>query len=65
MDLMVNNAIKFNGLESDVGQIAVKMQAKIREESGRVRSQLQQQKKRPAVGEPRGSSGQIKKVKLS
>jgi transcription initiation factor TFIID subunit 2 len=31
MELMIANAIKFNGLESEVGQIAVQLRTKIRE----------------------------------
>ena len=63
MELMVHNAIKFNGLDSEVGQVARAMQGKIKEESGRVRSMLNQGKKRP--GEERTSSSQsVKKTKL-
>ncbi|KAL5494783.1 hypothetical protein ACEPAI_245 [Sanghuangporus weigelae] len=67
MYLMVDNAIKFNALESEVGQIAVRMREKIREESARIRTQAQQQKKRAASGDPRGSSEHLgaKKPKLS
>ncbi|EJC98793.1 uncharacterized protein FOMMEDRAFT_161628 [Fomitiporia mediterranea MF3/22] len=63
MNLMVDNAIKFNGLESEVGQTAVRMRDKIREESARVRTQ----KKRPATGDLRENSdqGNAKKAKLS
>ena len=66
MHLMVDNAIKFNGLESDVGQVALRMRDKIREESARVRVQVQQ-KKRPATADSEGNSSgpaNAKKPKL-
>ena len=53
MERMVHNAIKFNGKESEVGAVAVAMQSKIREESMRVKSMLNQGKKR--FGEDRDS----------
>lgn len=66
MHLMVDNAIKFNGLESDVGQVALRMRDKIREESARVRTQVLQ-KKRPATADLEGNNSgpaNAKKAKL-
>ncbi|KAH8110586.1 hypothetical protein DFH11DRAFT_1619105 [Phellopilus nigrolimitatus] len=65
MELMIHNAIKFNGLESEIGQIAVRLRSKVREEANRLRSQpSQQNKKRP--GDPKAGSSQqnAKKIKL-
>lgn len=66
MDLMVNNAIKYNGPESDVGQIAYALQTKFREEMARLRGMNQQNRKRPAAGDPKTGTTQPtpKKLKL-
>ncbi|KAI5120798.1 hypothetical protein M0805_002425 [Coniferiporia weirii] len=68
MELMIHNAIKFNGLESEVGQIAARLQSKVHEETARLRSQLQTpSRKRSATNDPRAGSSQptTKKVKLT
>ena len=68
LDLMVDNAIKFNGSESDVGAVAMQMRARVREEIARLRSMLQSNKKRPgsiSVDDRANSSQGVKKVKLS
>lgn len=59
MDLMVNNAIKFNSLESEVGQAAVKLQTRVRESLSTLRvsgGSTQQGKKRSAPGDPSKAS---------
>lgn len=40
MSLMIHNAITFNGPESDVGQVAVRLQGKLREVVAGMRAQL-------------------------
>ena len=64
MDLMARNAITYNGAESDVGQVAIKMQAKIREEMTRLRGLGQHNKKRPAGDSKIGPDSTNKKPKL-
>ena len=66
MDLMVNNAIKYNTGESAVGQVAYQLQTKIREEIVRLRGMNQQNRKRPIAGEPKAGPAQPspKKLKL-
>ena len=53
VQLMVNNAIKFNGEESEVGQLGVKLMQRVRELLSTT-STLQQGKKRqaPETNEP-------------
>lgn len=66
MDLMVNNAIKYNTGESAVGQVAYQLQTKVREEMVRLRGMNQQNRKRPIAGEPKAGTAQPspKKLKL-
>ncbi|THH09339.1 hypothetical protein EW145_g2091 [Phellinidium pouzarii] len=68
MELMIHNAIKFNGLDSEVGQVAMRLQNKVHEDMARLRSQptQQQNKKRSATVDTRAGSSQptLKKVKL-
>lgn len=75
MQLMARNAITFNGPESEVGQIAARLQHRIREDAAKLKSPgAQQGKKRAAGGDTKGtsvgpgssagSSQQAKKIKL-
>ena len=66
LELMVNNAIKFNGIESEVGIVAVQMQQRAREEASRVRAMQQPNKKRAgSIITDAGSSQSAKKPKLA
>lgn len=76
MELMIRNAITFNGPESEVGQIAARLRIRLREDAAKLKSsQTQQGKKRAAMGDARGpapgsGSGtngnqQSKKIKLA
>lgn len=64
LELMVNNAIKFNGIDSEVGIVAVQMQQRVREEASRVRAMLQPSKKRSGSVIDAGSGQSAKKPKL-
>lgn len=67
LELMANNAIKFNGIESEVGIVAVQMRERVREEAVRLRTMLQPSKKRSgsaALDERSNSSQSVKKAKL-
>ena len=64
LELMVSNAIKFNGIESEVGIVAVQMQQRIREEASRVRALLQPTKKRTGSIIDASTSQSAKKPKL-
>ena len=60
LDLMVNNAIVFNGEESEVGLMAIRMQDRYRELLSGVRGTGSGKRKGPELGKPQPS----KKVKL-
>lgn len=74
MQLMARNAITFNGPESEVGQIAARLQHRIREDAAKLKSPAAQQGKKRAAGDMKstsvgpgssaGSSQQAKKIKL-
>ena len=71
MELMIRNAITFNGIESEVGQIALRLQTKLKELVVSVRVQAGSiSKKRvgaPDVSKPSGTNGvegPSKKIKL-
>lgn len=75
MQLMARNAITFNGPESEVGQIAARLQHRIREDAAKLKSPGAQQGKKRAAGDMKstsvgpgssaGSSQQVKKIKLA
>ena len=60
LDLMIDNAILFNGAESDVGLMAVDMQNRYRELLAGVRGPTNGKRKGPEIGKPQPS----KKAKL-
>lgn len=66
MDLMTNNAVKYNGAESLVGQVAFALHAKVREEATRLRGMTQQNRKRPNTLDSKSPSVQpsLKKQKI-
>ena len=60
MDLMIDNAILFNGADSEVGRIAVIMRNKRKELASGVKSTVMKRK-----GSDKGTPQPSKKVKLS
>lgn len=70
-ELMIRNAIMFNGADSEVGQIAIRLEGRVHDDVARLRSQLVNQqsgKKRVATGDLKGGPGvvqpPVKKLKL-
>lgn len=71
MNMMVQNALTFNGEESEVGQLALQLESRFRSMAAGLQggSASSQNKKRAAPGDPSKPTGSgsstVKKVKMS